>query len=128
MRALQVEVFRCTRIRLGDTAAIDFPGPSTMLRAGHSVLNENRHHDTPVEVFVSGLPDQAQRLQPVPDLRPGLAVRLRDPQAQRPVGEAVPEPLGRLLLPVPPAFQVLHRRRCLQESLVVVVQHLGKEF
>ncbi|MCZ7590618.1 MAG: hypothetical protein M5U15_00020 [Kiritimatiellae bacterium] len=120
VRSGQVQMMgRAFAQALGDLAAVDF---------GHvAAFVEDRQHQRTVKVFVSGFPEQAQRLQPRPDRRAVLPVLVRQPQAQRPVGEAEPEAVDGLLVVQSPPPQVVQGGGRFQESFVVVVHHLAHE-
>ena len=121
VRPRQVQVLRRSRSQvLHDLPPVDFPDAS--------VLVEHRHHHRPVEMLVPAFPEQAQRLQPRPDRLALPPVLVRQAQAQRPVGEADPEPLRRLLAPDPPLPQVLDGGRVRGQAFVIVPHRLEHQF
>lgn len=75
-------------------------------------------------MLVSRRPIEADPLQPGPYVRAGLAGLFREPQAQRAVGIAEPEPLDQLGVRQPPRRQILQRLRRLFERLVIIADHL----
>ena len=87
----------------------------------------DRHDHAAVQVLMPAFPVEAQTCQPRPDVRPGGAVFQRQPQPQRAVGKADPQPpQHRLILQTTPC-QILPRRgprRRIHQPFVIIIHDL----
>ena len=88
---------------------------------------EDRDHYRTVEVLVAALAQDAELLQPPAHLGAGLAVLLRQPVAERAVGEAQLAVRNHLGMREAAAFEIAQRFGRSLQHLVVVVDHLAQD-
>ena len=120
MRTRQVQVHRRAGAQPGaDLAPVDF--------RDRAVFVQHRHHQRAVEVLVPGIAHHAQLLQPRADRRAGLAVFLRQAQAQGAVGKAQVKALDQRRIVQAARFKIGQGFRAALQGRVVVVDHLAQQ-
>ena len=120
MRSRQIQVVRRARAQpFCDLAAVDFGD----LAGGR----DDRDHDRAIEVLVTGFAVQAEFLQATADVGAGLAVLLRQPQTQRPIGKAELEALDQGFIMDAALGKIAKRLRALFQPLVVIGDGFSEE-